>query len=261
MGCGSVVVRGWNWAAASSRGLSHERTGTRLQDAFASFVAGEASTGHFIAIVCDGAGSAPFGGEGASLICRSVSVAIRKHFKATQVTPTIEQFEDWTDRARDLVSAVAIRRSLTPREFASTLVVAISDGTASVVAHVGDGCAVFKDEALGHWVAPSWPYHGEYASTTAFVTDEEGARINFVKYEQPISALAAFSDGIERLALDFVSRQPHQPFFEGIFRPFRDKHGTGRDHVLSEHLKSYLNSPSVNSRTDDDKSLILAVRR
>jgi hypothetical protein len=35
----------------------------------------------------------------------------------------------------------------------------------------------------------------------------------------------------------------------------------GRDRHLSERLKSYLGGASVTARTDDDKTLVLAVRR
>ena len=237
------------------------RNGTRLQDACAAFVTGEGSRAHFVGIVCDGAGSARYGGEGAALICRTFSVAARLHFKASSSAPCREQVEEWVDRSRDLIGAVAGRRSLAPREFAATLVLVISSGLTSLVAHVGDGCAVLKDDNLGRWVAPSWPYHGEYASTTAFLTDDEGARLEFVAYEHPVSSIAVFSDGIERLALDFVLKQPHGLFFEGVFRPFQVQSTTGRDRALSEQLKNYLDSHAISSRTDDDKTLILAVRR
>jgi hypothetical protein len=261
MGRGAVVIHDWNWAAASCRGVSHERAGTRIQDAFASFVTGEGSRRHFVGVVCDGAGSAERGGEGASLVCRTISVATRNHFRTSDTVPSQEKVQEWLDSARDLISAVASRRNLIPRDFAATLVLAISNGTNSLVAHVGDGCAVFKDESLGAWIAPSWPYHGEYASTTAFVTDEDGPRLQYVIHDQPIVAMAVFSDGIERLVLDLIAKQPHQPFFENMFRSLFGKATLGRDRALSVQLKAYLNGSSINSRTDDDKSLVLSVRR
>ena len=261
MGGRAVVVTSWCWAAASSRGVSHERAGTRLQDSIASFLIRVPSSEYFVGIVCDGAGSAPFGGQGASLVCRSFSVAARHHFRTHTTLPTREHIDGWIDNARDLLGAVATRRGLALRDFAATLVCVISNGMTSLIAHIGDGCVVLKDDVLNCLVAPTWPFHGEYVSTTAFVTDDEGARLQFVNYANPVSALAAFSDGIERLALDFVTRQPFRPFFESMLRPLLVGNTVGRDRYLSSHLATYLNSSAVNARTDDDKSLILAVRR
>src|ERR1051325_2519524 len=137
MGGGAVVVAGWRWASASCRGVSHERTGIRLQDAATSFVLRSAARDYFVGIVSDGAGSAPFGGEGASLVCRSISVAIRRHFEASTSLPAQENIEEWIDSTRDLIAAVATRRQLTWRDFAATLVCLVSDGERTVIAHVG----------------------------------------------------------------------------------------------------------------------------
>jgi hypothetical protein len=259
MGRGPVAMSSWKWAAASSRGTSHEKTGARLQDAYVCFVPTTASESIF-AIVCDGAGTAEFGGQGASLVCRSISKSARLHFSQSDALPTDKTIQEWFDESRDLIFAVASRRGRQPRDFASTAVCAVSTLSESLVAHVGDGCAVFKDSNLGKWIAPSWPDHGEYASTTFFVTDEPIIRLRISKYVGDINALAVFSDGIERLALDFSSKTPSDRFFQSITAPIVSSQTLGRDAILSGQLEEFLASPAVNARTDDDKSLIIAVR-
>lgn len=251
----------WTWAAAASRGTSHERTGTRLQDAHSCFQLRH-PLDPFVAIVSDGAGSASKGGEGASLICRSIGIRAREHFSRTiDRLPTNQQIEEWLDATRDLLDAVAKRRTVATREFAATLVCVVSDGRDSVIAHVGDGCAVLRSAATGTWSSPSWPDHGEYASTTYFVTDENLLKLRIVRHSEEISAVAVFSDGIERLVLDFANQQPSQAFFEQVIRPVAASQAGGRDALLSAQLRAYLASASVNARTDDDKTLVLAVRR
>jgi len=75
----------------------------------------------------------------------------------------------------------------------------------------------------------------------------------------PLDRLAVMTDGIERLALDFAAFVPHSPFFEGVSKPVAASGIGGADSDLSRKLAAYLASDAVNARTDDDKTLILAV--
>jgi hypothetical protein len=69
--------------------------------------------------------------------------------------------------------------------------------------------------------------------------------------------VALFTDGLERLALRFDCRTPHIPFFDPLFRALR----TASDlQSLNDGLRQFLASDSVQIRSDDDKTLILASR-
>ena len=250
----------WQWIAAKCRGSSHEVSGTRLQDATACF-SPVSCPDVLVGIVSDGAGSAEYGGEGAALICRTLSSAIRRHFALRNDLPSESEIAEWIDSARDRISAVAARRGKSPSDFAGTVVGAISTGLETLVFHVGDGCAVAFDIALQQWVALSWPQSGEFAATTFFVTDESGPKLRVTPYKGEVESVAIFSDGIERLALDFRVSEPSAKFFDGIVAPLRKLSGQGRDRELSAMLHEFLGSPPVLARTDDDKSLIVAVRR
>jgi Protein phosphatase 2C len=233
--------------------------GSRRQDAFAcSVTAGIPS--QLIAVLCDGAGSASKGGEGASLTARIISLRAREHLMTLPSAPDDETIRTWIDEAREAIYLAAKKRDLSPRDFASTLVAALSNGSETTVIHIGDGCAVAKDTASGEWQTLTWPAHGEYASTTFFVTDEE-PRLSIQRRNEPISALVAFTDGMERLALDFAATKPHAPFFEGMLAPLLQRVAKGRDAYLSQQLARYLDSPAVNARTDDDKTLLVATLR
>ena len=249
----------WTWAAASCRGISHALEGSRRQDAFACCTAGPHAD-QLVAALCDGAGSASMGGEGASLVARALSLRAREHYATSLIAPDDETLLTWIDEARELIYTAARKREVAPREFAATLILVLSDGTDTTIAHIGDGCAVAKDAASGEWQALTWPSHGEYASTTFFITDEK-PRICIQRRSSPISALVAFTDGMERLALDFASLKPHAPFFEGILGPVLKSSATGRDAKLSQQLARYLDSAAVNARTDDDKTLLVAALR
>jgi hypothetical protein len=250
----------WTWVAASQRGTSHERSGVRLQDAFVVCTASHRPD-VLLAVVSDGAGSARRGGEGASLLCRTVSVLFRKHFKTSSELPTEADLQSWLDAARDRLAAVAERRDLQMRDFACTMVAVISTAHRSVFAHVGDGCAVIQDAQSGSWRAASWPDQGEYASTTYFVTDDAGARLRVSFFETPISAVAVFTDGIERLVLEMAAKRPAAAFFDRVVAPVRAASEHGRCSQLSDALRAYLQSDAVTSRTDDDKTLVIAIPR
>jgi hypothetical protein len=128
-----------------------------------------------------------------------------------------------------------------------------------MILHIGDGAAVVQSGGI--WSAVSWPENGDYASQTFFITDDPSPHLRITRLESPVDAVAVFSDGIERLVLDFSSRTAPAAFFDSMMKPFAVSSSVGRDLKLSASLMRYLNTESINERTDDDKSLILAVRR
>jgi len=251
--------RRWRWAIASQIGTSHTRLGTRKQDAARCFITG-GRTPALCLMVCDGAGSAAFGGEGASLIGRAVSVGLREHFRAQERLPNDQEIWAWIDLARDRLTLAADRKAARRRDFASTMVMLVVTDQGLVVGHVGDGAAVAR-ERDGTWRALSWPENGEYASTTFFVTDDPAPRLRIARFEPEFDACAVFSDGIEDLALDHKAKLPHQPFFRSMMAPLDATSTLGKSPLLSAALADFLNGDRVCARTDDDKSLILASSR
>lgn len=247
---------GWRWAAASQIGTSHIRLGNRKQDAYACF---EPVPGILCAVVCDGAGSAQFGGEGASVICRSLVQGLRSHFRLTEELPSDEFIWSLIDQARDILELAAKKRDVLRREFASTLLLAIASNHEALTVHVGDGAIVARD-TKGYWRALSWPENGEYASTTYFITDDPSPRARIVHRGDAFDALSVFSDGIEDLALDQKAQAAYEPFFRSMLKPLDASTEVGRSVGLSIALADFLVSERVCERTDDDKTLILASR-
>ena len=249
---------GWTWAAASRRGTGHIDMGERRQDAFRVVTV---DPGFLVAVACDGAGSAPYGGLGAALAARTLSVMAEAWVAESRALPPPEQLELWTVIALQKIEMAAARLGTTANDFATTVVFAVSDGTSTTIAHIGDGAVVARATETNEWVDLSWPESGEYAATTFFLTDlVPRLRISVVA-GLAIDRLALLTDGLERLALDFARRMPHTPFFDGLFRPIEDSVVSGQDLSLSRRLGSFLSSDAVNARTDDDKTLILATLR
>jgi len=214
-----------------------------------------------LAVVSDGAGSATFSSIGSRLVvewfARSVVSHLRKNSPSEEITK--ELVRRWIDDIRDRIFHAAKMRATTPRELAATLVGAIIYPNHAIICHIGDGACVLRRRGATLWEVPSWPAHGEYASSTYFVTDDPEPNLDFVSIEAEFCDLAIFSDGIERLALDFLNKNASERFFAPMIAPLANL-DPGRDRVLSGGLRKYLDSPRVIERTDDDKSLVLAHR-
>lgn len=249
----------WAWAAASCRGTSHERCGEPRQDAFR--IAGPADGRDFLAVVtCDGAGSASHGGAGARIAAWTLASCARTWLSFMSRLPEADAATCWMLLARARIASVAAKRGLDSRDFATTAVVAISDGTSTITAHVGDGAVAARKAGSGDWIALSWPAQGEFASTTWFLTDEGDLALRVCRHDLPIDRLAVMTDGLERLALDFRACVPHAAFLDPMAAPLALRGTGGYDRDLSRALCAYLGSERVNDRTDDDKTLVLAAR-
>ncbi len=113
---------------------------------------------------------------------------------------------------------------------------------------------------LGHGLQlPLTPMVGEYTNMTHFITDEDAvSRLETFTSTERAHKVAAFTDGIQRLALNMLDNSPHVPFFTPFFNGLASATQEQLD-LLPELLKQFLSSPAVNERTDDDKTLALAM--
>src|SRR5687767_6367825 len=93
----------WTWASASSRGVSHLKTGVQCQDAKSCSLLGR-NADVLLTVVSDGAGSAVYGGQGASLVCRLFTERARAHFKNTVNLPLDDDIIDWMGTVRKNIS-------------------------------------------------------------------------------------------------------------------------------------------------------------
>jgi Protein phosphatase 2C len=251
----------WCWIGACSTGSSHIRAGTGCQDNAACMELAIANDNFLLATVSDGAGSAEFSSVGSRLtvecFARSAVSYIQNFRSLDNITHDVVC--EWMDDIRNRIFRSAEARATQPRQLAATLIGALVCSNRAIVCHVGDGACVLRRKGESLWEVPSWPAHGEYASSTYFVTDDPEPRLQFNSIEGEFSELAMFSDGIERLALDFMTKTASDRFFNPMFAPLANR-SPGRDRDLSAGLRRFLDSPRILERTDDDKSLVLARR-
>jgi hypothetical protein len=250
----------WSWSRASRTGSSHIKHGERRQDAvLCGGVSGKSDI--FFSAISDGAGSAVCGGHGAALTVRLFASRFREYAQFAHSMPDNDTLCEWLDDLRDLIAICAERRKRLISDFACTLVFAASNGSESCFFKIGDGASSYRSRLDNQWKVPIWPTHGEFASTTFFVTDARQPFSEYALIDEEIDAIISFTDGLELLALDMKNTQAFEPFFRGMIKPFEDSNSSGFQNNLADALANFLESERVCSRTDDDKTISIALRK
>lgn len=207
--------------------------------------------------VADGAGSAERGGEGAELAIEAASAFIAKKIRLGEFGLSDILANDLILAVRERIYAVADDNGMAARDYACTIIGVLSSSSGTLVLQIGDGGVVI-DTGDGLELAIV-PMSGEYANMTHFVTDDDAVSVlKTITYPGSALKVAAFTDGIQRLALNLTTNTPHEPFFEPFFNGMARATEEQVDQLEGLLLK-FLGSQAVNDRTDDDKTLALAI--
>jgi Protein phosphatase 2C len=248
----------WRTVHASTVGTSHLARGQDCDDdcwANVDNVTGRPPT--LSVFVSDGAGSALRGGDGARLAIQTAASFLGDKLAQAEFGLGDQFAVELVMAVRAKIYAHAAQAGLRARDFACTFLGLVSSYQGTLAFQVGDG-GIALDVGSGLEV-PIQPMQGEFANMTNFVTDENALDVLQSRmYGTQATRVAAFSDGLQRLALNMATNTPHEPFFARFF----DVLGASRqeqDDQMQAALVSFLNSDQVNERTDDDKSLALAI--
>ena len=237
----------WKFLGASVTGTGHEKTSIPCQDAHRIE---QTDSGVLLVALADGAGSASLAEVGA-LVAVETAIETMKMTVGT-VSDWAECLRQAFEAAQQKVRCEADSQGEEARELACTLTLILSDGTKAVGGSVGDGAVILETKAgLVPFLVPE---RGEYLNETAFLHDMEIGNITFSTYNMPIMGMAAFTDGLQMLALKLPEAAPHAGFFAPLLAFVR------HENASEEELHQFLQSPRVSNRTDDDLTLILAVR-
>ncbi|MFT3881809.1 MAG: PP2C family serine/threonine-protein phosphatase [Gemmatales bacterium] len=243
----------WKYLGASVIGTSHLSRSTPCQDAFRLVSFGNSNEWLGLCLA-DGAGSAAHSDIGAQIACEHLlRQIVNLPLDLAAFDASIKQV---FSEVRQIVIDKSGELNVSPRELASTALVAVLGPSCAAFAQIGDGVIVVEDETGFHTVF--WPDTGEYANATYFLTDEHFRdHIVTSTINTGVRSAAIMSDGLQRLALDFSIRAPHPEFFRPLFQTVRNAPETS---LLQTPLELFLGSKQVNQRTDDDKTLAIAVR-
>ncbi|MEP9360397.1 PP2C family serine/threonine-protein phosphatase [Sphingomonas sp. KR3-1] len=251
-----LAVRHWRAAGCSLVGPSHVARGAGCDDAFGWALADPG----LVACVCDGAGSARFGADGATALAASVS----KGIAAALVTPDARQDDaGWLEAqvcaavaaARGALEALALDRGAALRDFHATLVGAVLSGGRALLFHIGDGAALaMRRGEGGAWAAAaiSPPENGEYGNETYFVTlSDWRERLRFT-WVDGFDALLLMTDGVTPFALDRSHAAADSDFLAPLLTMLA---GLPPD-TGAKVLRNLLAREDVRAACDDDKTLL-----
>ncbi len=248
----------WRWVAECAVGVLHRDSGLSCQDRAVVDLChdGEDRCTALVAAVADGAGSALEGEQGAQL---ATTAALRALKCAAAACGTPAQAMDLVREAFAVARADIIESSqqqgIEVREFSTTLLVALVTPAFACFGQIGDGAIVFGD---ADGLALAFACEQEMVNVTDFVTDESALdRLRMHCVERRVERLAMMSDGLMPLFVARRDQSPHGPAFVQLFSTLLE---SADDAALPEQLRGFLQSEVVNARTDDDKSLVLAVR-
>jgi hypothetical protein len=213
-------------------------------------------------VICcasDGAGSAEYAAFASALCTDTVGERLAAIVAGGR---KVEEADIYSicEEVYDTLKAEADRRETDLNEFSCTLLGCCVSGGRSVFFQIGDG-AIVRNDSTDFFRAVWWPHNGEYLNSTAFLVDDNTLKdLRILVTDEPVAEVALFTDGLQMLALNMDGECAHQPFFHDLFRIVRMAVTEEDTAILGKKLEEYLDSDSVNRRTDDDKTLFLATR-
>jgi hypothetical protein len=251
----------WRFVDGFAAGTAHLQSSIPCQDRCAGVVVTSDDGGEvFIGVVSDGAGSAARAEAGAQAVCDGLLGLVRS---AVAKSSDLDEIEDehvrsWFLEVRETLRAAALQSGEALREFAATALVAVASDHQTLCAQIGDGAIVVRAAAEAPFDVALWPVAGEYVNHTYFLTDDNaGERIGIRRFDG-VRDVVAFSDGLQRLALEVSSRSAFAPFFGPLVNAVREGEHDGG--ALRADLLAYLASGAINARTNDDKALVIGCR-
>lgn len=257
-GAKTQPVPAWKILYESVAGTSHSESGLPCQDSALAIAVKAGNETVLVAACSDGAGTAQFAEHGSALTTRGIVDFVRCALEGGLQLIEIDQerMRVWFKALRTRLDDEAASRNTELRQLACTLLTAIVGENNAIFAQVGDGAIVIRDKS--DYEPIFWPQSGEYANTTNFLTDHASEeQMVFDSRNARVDEVALFTDGIQLLALSYSARKAHGPFFLPMFESLGK---TDDPSALNLPLRQFLSSDSVNERTDDDKTLILASR-
>jgi hypothetical protein len=248
----------WQVVGAAAAGVSHLKKDLPCQDSQAYRLVKISGVDVLLVAVADGAGSAEHSDQGSACAVEASLLALEDALLAGY----LEQMDAPKllylafETARQALIELALQQQISLRSLATTLTLVAAHGGSLLAAQLGDGAVVIQTEQ--EKLTPvTKPQRGEYANETYFLTQENALeKIAIEIIEEPVQALAVMSDGLMRLAMNMSSGEPHPPFFAPLFAFAA---GAKDPTAAAVQLEEFLSSDRVCARTDDDKSLVLAV--
>ena len=210
--------------------------------------------GTLLIAVADGAGSASRSKEGAECAALAAVEFLAERLPATDQMESL--LTETLSAARAAVESLAADGS-GASDFATTLLLAVITASQVSTIQVGDGAIVVQLSDGNSLEVMTAKGDSEYINQTTFITSSNylEAACFASRPSGNVHAVAVMTDGMQLLAVHHSTNTAFGAFFSPMFRFASDPTST------DEALADFLMSEAVCRRTDDDKTLVLTVRR
>lgn len=285
---GELVV-----ASASLAGQRHLANGQVNQDSLYYEVMPDGQG--LIAAVSDGAGSASRAKDGSLLAARTAVKHTKRIIQKDSENPTLATRSGLLYARQAIEQYIQIFPSHSIEDYHCTLVLIAWIGDLISGIQIGDGAAIVGTSE-GYKML-TVPRQGEYANETYFITEPHYLQAVFQNEASKVQSVALFTDGLQKLAIDFQHKKANQVFMEQAMSSLstssqniqpadprstdQDQPGTEQTDTRCEpqiarnvlcsqnspgnspydiNLREWLSKENVAGKIRDDVSLILATR-
>ncbi len=253
----------WCVVAASSAGTAHLAQGQVSQDGYAWRVVpslDDDREGVLVIGVADGAGSAAQSGAGVAAALPGFVDAVAQTVAHTVLHDvTDDDTKGWIDAAHLRLVALSAESGQPLDDFACTLLGAVVGTRHAIFLRIGDGVIASKAHGSCKWQTPIPSQRGQYRNETFFLTQKPVVPL-VAHFRGTIGCLAVSTDGLDLLCVTQATGEPYAPFFDHLFAAVGSRMSDTRNTAMADALERYLASDAVNQHTDDDKTLVLALR-
>lgn len=245
----------WQAILESSIGVSHQKRGIVCQD----YGAYKCFSEVIIGAVADGAGSAKYSEEGATLAVQTALNYLEKNYQKStwnSEKDAREIFSQTLGQAQRALYKNAEQKNYQFDDLACTLLLFLATPDFLAAMQIGDGFIVVKPLENSYQLL-FYPDKGEYTNETTFITSSTALNQMQVCLKQgKYPFICASTDGVERLAIRLSDYTPYPGFFEPFENYIKDFQYRQED---PNYVKNFLSSSRLNSRTDDDKTLLFCL--
>ena len=250
----------WLVSAATHQGYGHERNGTHYQDSHVLEKVKDSKKESLILAVADGAGSAISSREGSRIAAETAAERLKKRFTnrkgaSLNYHKVRSELKKALTSSREAIRLNTKKLGVDPRDYATTLLLAVVNERLLATLQVGDGVIVVRDSS-GNYTVASEPQSGEYANETYFITSRKYPEPKIsIRPDPGVTAVFLMTDGLQPLAITDHSGKAHPGFFDPIYQTLL----TDKDPKLTaKRISEFITSDRVRQKTLDDVTLVAA---
>lgn len=222
-----------------------------------------------VGAIADGAGTAKYADIGARLAVDTILKSLELLALKPSGNFSVNRLFGGTEKKYKNLFCNVIRQKVIPtleqqaqekrcslNDFACTLIAFIATSNWIAAMQIGDGFLVIRLNQ-GEYQLLLKPNKGEFINETTFVTSKKAlSTLQFKFLSGNTKFICASTDGLEKVAIRLSDWTPHAPFFKPLEFYLEQ---TTNPESNKQYLVKFLNSERLNSRTNDDKTLLLCL--